>query len=82
MGGTWQFEAVLFAVHALICMMMLVGYRTRLATFLNWLLTSSLQVHLIVLIASRWSIFVRVLSINLFPNRGATLLCCTEEMTT
>ncbi len=83
MGGTWQFEAVLFAVHALICMMMLVGYRTRLATFLNWLLTSSLQVHLRVIIATtKVEHIIRVLSTNLFPNRGETLLCCTEEMTT
>ncbi len=43
LSGAWQVEAGLFAVAAVCASAMLVGYRTRLATILSWVLLASLQ---------------------------------------
>ena len=43
MNGEWQFNAVLFVIHAVFAAMFLVGYRTRLATALCWLFVLSLH---------------------------------------
>ena len=43
MNGEWQFNAVLFMIHAVFAAMFLVGYRTRLATVLSWLFVISLH---------------------------------------
>ena len=42
-GGDWVSQAALFLVAAAFAGMLLVGYRTRLATFMSWLLLCSLQ---------------------------------------
>ncbi len=43
MNGEWQFNAVLFLIHAVFAAMFTVGYRTRLATFVSWLFVISLH---------------------------------------
>jgi hypothetical protein len=43
LGGTWWFEALLLAIQAVFALMLLIGYRTRLATIASWLLVVSLQ---------------------------------------
>ncbi len=43
-GSTWS-QVVLFSIQALAALCMLVGYRTRGATFVVWLLVSSLQLR-------------------------------------
>ena len=43
LNGSWQFQAVLFIIAGIFALMMLVGYRTRLATVVSWILLVSLQ---------------------------------------
>jgi hypothetical protein len=43
LGGSVEFEAALFALEAVFAVMLLVGYRTRLATFGCWVLLLSRQ---------------------------------------
>jgi predicted DCC family thiol-disulfide oxidoreductase YuxK len=43
MNGTWQVQAMLFVVAAVFGVALMVGYRTRLATVVSWLLLLSLQ---------------------------------------
>jgi hypothetical protein len=45
LSGTPEFQALLFALAALGALSMLVGYRTRLATFAVWLLVLSIQLR-------------------------------------
>lgn len=42
-SGLWQIQAVLFALAAVVAGAVLVGYRTRLATLVSWILLISLQ---------------------------------------
>jgi hypothetical protein len=42
-NGTWPFQALLFGLAALAALCLLVGYRTRVATFVSWLLLISLH---------------------------------------
>lgn len=42
-SGAWQFQAILFLVAAFFAVMLLVGYKTKLATIVSWLLLISLQ---------------------------------------
>lgn len=42
-SGTWWGQALLFAVAAVFALMLLVGWRTRLATIMSWILLVSLQ---------------------------------------
>ena len=43
MSGELWVQALLFAIHAIFAGLLLVGYRTRLATFVSWFLLVSLQ---------------------------------------
>lgn len=43
LSGSWEFQAVLFIIAGIFALMMLVGYRTRLATIASWILLVSLQ---------------------------------------
>ena len=43
LNGTSEFEAILFIAHGIIAFLLLVGFKTRLATVLCWILTVSLQ---------------------------------------
>ena len=43
LNGTPHFQALMFGVGALAALAMLVGYRTRLATFILWLVVLSIQ---------------------------------------
>ncbi|WP_241498979.1 HTTM domain-containing protein [Rufibacter ruber] len=43
LSGMWQFQALLFAVAAVAAVSLLLGYHTRWATFISWLLLLSLQ---------------------------------------
>lgn len=43
LSGQWQIEAILFSFTAVCAFGLLIGYRTRLCTFLVWFLTISLQ---------------------------------------
>lgn len=42
-SGAWQFQALLFAIAAVFAILLLLGYRTRLATVVSWCLLISLQ---------------------------------------
>jgi predicted DCC family thiol-disulfide oxidoreductase YuxK len=42
-NGFWQFQMILFCVAAFFAVMLMVGYRTRWATFASWLLLGSLH---------------------------------------
>jgi hypothetical protein len=42
-SGSWTIQAILFIVAAIFASMMLVGYRTRLATIFSWILLLSLH---------------------------------------
>src|SRR5277367_2258492 len=42
-SGTAGVEAILFVVAAIFAVMLLIGYKTRAATFLSWLMLISLQ---------------------------------------
>lgn len=43
MNGQWQFNAVLFLIHAVFAAMFLVGFRTRLANLVCWIFVLSLH---------------------------------------
>ena len=43
MGGSWGFEAFLFLITAVFATGLMVGYRTRLCTFMTWLLLCSMH---------------------------------------
>jgi hypothetical protein len=43
LSGMWQFQLVLFAVAAVAAVCMLLGYHTRWATIISWILLLSLQ---------------------------------------
>lgn len=43
MSGAESVQAILFLIHAFFAFMMIVGYRTRLFTFLTWFMLISLQ---------------------------------------
>lgn len=43
MSGLWQLQLVLFALAAVFAFCLLLGYKTRLSTFVTWLLLLSLQ---------------------------------------
>ena len=66
-NGSVEFQTVLFALHALFAVMLLVGYRTRLATAVCWFLVASLHVRnplllhggdIILRFLLLWSIFL------------------------
>lgn len=42
-SGLWQVQAVLFVIAAVFAFLLLIGYRTRLATIMSWFLLLSLQ---------------------------------------
>lgn len=42
-GGSWGFQAALFALAALLALALLIGFETRLATLGSWLMLLSLQ---------------------------------------
>jgi hypothetical protein len=42
-NGTWQVQAVLFCIAAAFALALVAGYKTRLVTFVSWLLLISLQ---------------------------------------
>jgi hypothetical protein len=58
-GARWG-QALLFAAHALFALAMLVGYRTRPATFLVWLFTMSVQLRNLY-IGAGWDAQLRML---------------------
>lgn len=41
--GNWQWEALLFLVHAALAVALIIGFRTRVVLFFSWLLLISLQ---------------------------------------
>jgi hypothetical protein len=43
MSGLWQFQLILFILAACCALLLLIGYRTRLFTFLSWVLLLSLH---------------------------------------
>jgi predicted DCC family thiol-disulfide oxidoreductase YuxK len=43
LNGSWEVQAILFIIAAIFAGMLLVGYRTRLATIISWILLISLQ---------------------------------------
>ena len=43
MNGEWQFNAVLFLIHAAFAVMFTIGFRTRLANLLCWVFVISLH---------------------------------------
>ena len=43
MNGEWQFQAALFCIHAVFAVMLLVGFRTKLAKFVCWIFVISLH---------------------------------------
>src|SRR4051812_47797993 len=43
MSGLWQFELILFLLSFFFAIMLFIGYRTRLFTFLSWLMLLSLH---------------------------------------
>jgi len=43
MTGNENWQAIIFLIHAIFAILMLIGYRTRLFTFLTWFMVISLQ---------------------------------------
>src|SRR5690348_16272003 len=43
MSGTPFFQAIVFLVHSIFCILMMVGYYTELSTFIVWMMTCSLH---------------------------------------
>lgn len=70
-NGLSQFQALLFGVAALAALAMLVGYRTRLAVFVVWVLLLSIQYRNPLVLASRDVLLRLLLFWSLFLPLGA-----------
>jgi len=71
LSGTWQVQAVLFGVSIMLALMLLVGYRTRLAVFFSWLLLVSVQMRNPVVLQGGDVLFRMILFWSLFLPLGA-----------
>ncbi len=71
LGGSSGYEAGLFALSSLLAVMLLVGYRTRLATFFCWVLLDSLQRRNFMLLGAADNILTLMLFWSLFLPLGA-----------
>lgn len=60
LGGSWQFQAVLFAIAALLAMALLLGWQSRIAVIGSWLLLVSIQ-HRVPPVISGAEILLRML---------------------
>lgn len=49
MNGTWEFQALLVLIAAVFAFALLVGYKTRLATIISWILLISLDARNVLL---------------------------------
>lgn len=70
-GGSVLFQAVVFAIAALAAVCMLVGYRTRLMTFIVWVLVLSIQVRNPIVASGADSLLRQLLFWSLFLPLGA-----------
>ena len=71
LSGVWQVQAVLFVAAAVFGLMLLVGYRTRLATVASWLLAVSLDVRNFHVLAGGDMLLRAVLFWSMFLPWGA-----------
>lgn len=70
-NGTPEFQALLFGLAALAALSMLVGYRTRLATFVVWLVVLSIQVRNPLILIAGDTLLLLLLFWSLFLPLGA-----------
>lgn len=71
MGGTALVQGLLFVIAACFAILMLVGYHTRLATFVSWFLLFSLHVRNPVILQAGDSLFRLLLFWGIFLPLGA-----------
>lgn len=70
-SGLWQVQAVLFIIAALFAIMLLFGYKTRLATIASWFLLLSLQARNPMILQGGDDLFRMVLFWGMFLPWGA-----------
>jgi hypothetical protein len=71
LGGTALVQGLLFLVAAVFAVMMLVGYRTRLSTFISWFLLFSLHVRNPVILQAGDALFRLLVFWGIFLPLGA-----------
>ncbi len=71
LNGRWQIQALMFALSFVFALMLLIGYRTRLATFFSWLLLVSVQLRNPMVLQGGDILFRMVLFWGLFLPLGA-----------
>jgi len=71
LSGRWQIQAILFGLSFVFALMLLVGYRTRLAVFFSWLLLVSVQIRNPLVLQGGDVLFRMVLFWSLFLPLGA-----------
>jgi hypothetical protein len=72
LGGSTEFQAILFAIAVVLAMALLVGYRTRLATMGSWLLLASLHVRMPLLVTGGDVLLCMLLFWGMFLPWGGT----------
>lgn len=70
-SGMWQVQAVLFIIAALFAIMLMFGYKTRLATIASWFLLLSLQARNPMILQGGDDLFRMVLFWGMFLPWGA-----------
>ncbi len=70
-NGSWQWQAFLFAVAAIASCLLILGYRTRLATIVSWILLVSVQVRNPIILTSGDTLFRVALFWSMFLPLGA-----------
>lgn len=69
LNGTFEFQLFLFSFHAIICLLLAIGYKTRIVAFINFLLVTSVAAYVpfvnsaadqVLRLYSFWLIFMPV----------------------
>ncbi len=66
LNGSWQIQALLFLIAGFFALLLILGYRTKLATFISWFLLMSLQYRNPMILSGADQVFRLVLFFAIF----------------
>lgn len=70
-SGRWEIEALLFAIAIFFAFLLIVGYKTRLVTFISWFLLISVQLRNPMVLNGGDQVFRMILFFSMFMPLGA-----------